>query len=263
MNTADTANKAKYLITALALSLSASVYAAEVKVGFAPEPYPPFAVPDAAGDWTGWEIDIINAVCAEAQLDCKLTPTAWDALIPALNSSKIDLIMGAMSITEERAQVIDFSDKYYSTPGTVVSLKGTDVAPTAEGMKGKIIGVVGGTTHHNYVKTHFGDVVAEIKEYQTQDETNLDLAAGRIDATQADSLAMDEFLASDTGKACCQTNGTVPDDPAILGAGIGAGMRKGDTELKDKINAAIKGIRANGNYDEITKKYFNFNIYGD
>ena len=49
----------------------------------------------------------------------------------------------------------------------------------------------------------------------------------------------------------------------MLGPGVGAGLRKEDTELKDKINAAIKAIRANGKYDEITKKYFDFDIYGD
>ena len=89
---------------------------------------------------------------------------------------------------------------------------------------------------------------AEIKEYQTQDEANQDLAAGRIDATQADSIALDAFLKSDQGKACCDLKGMVAPDLEILGPGVGAGVRKDDTALKDKINAAIKAIRANGKY---------------
>ncbi len=117
------------------------------------------------------------------------------------------------------------------------------------------------TTHSAYAKKHFTEA-AEIKEYQTQDEANQDLAAGRIDATQADSIALDAFLKSDQGKACCDLKGIVADDLEVLGPGVGAGLRKEDTELKDKINAAIKAIRDNGKYDEITKKYFDFDIYG-
>jgi polar amino acid transport system substrate-binding protein len=116
--------------------------------------------------------------------------------------------------------------------------------------------------HAAYAKKHFGDSAAEIKEYQTQDEANQDLAAGRIDATQADSIALDAFLKSDQGKACCDLKGYVEPDLEVLGPGVGAGVRKGDTELKDKINAAIKAIRANGKYAEIPKKYFDFDIYG-
>ena len=79
---------------------------------------------------------------------------------------------------------------------------------------------------------------------------------------QADSIALDAFLKSDQGKACCDLKGMVAEDLEILGPGVGAGIRKEDTALKDKINAAIKAVRANGKYDEITKKYFDFDIYG-
>ena len=100
------------------------------------------------------------------------------------------------------------------------------------------------------------------KEYQTQDEINQDLISGRIDATQVDSLAIEDFLKSKAGKACCELKGTVAPDPAILGPGVGVGLRKGDDKLKAKINAAIAAIRANGKYDEISKKYFDFDIFG-
>ena len=169
--------------------------------------------------------------------------------------------MNSMSITDERKKTIDFSDKYYNTPAAVIGAKGEKFDATPEGLKGKIIGVQVSTVHAAYVKKHFTEA-AEVKEYQTQDEANQDLAAGRIDATQADSIALDAFLKSEQGAACCDLKGNVADDVEILGPGVGAGLRKGDTELKEKINAAIKAIRANGKYDEITKKYFEFDIYG-
>ncbi|QPC86294.1 transporter substrate-binding domain-containing protein [Mesorhizobium sp. NBSH29] len=252
-------------IAALALIAGSAVLgtaqAEKIKVGMAPEPYPPFESPDASGKWTGWEIDFIDALCAEAKLDCEITFTAWDGLIPAMTSKKIDVIINSMSITEERKKSIDFTNKYYNTPTAIIGAKDQTFGPAPEDLKGKILGVQGSTVHAAYAKKHFGDA-AEIKEYQTQDEANQDLAAGRLDAVQADSIALDSFLKSDQGKQCCDLKGTVAADDEVLGPGVGVGVRKEDTELKAKLDAAITAIRDNGKYAEITKKYFDFDIYG-
>ncbi|WP_192252711.1 transporter substrate-binding domain-containing protein [Mesorhizobium caraganae] len=232
-----------------------------VKIGVAAEPYPPFTSPDASGKWVGWEIDFIDAVCAEEKLDCVITPVAWDGIIPALTTKKIDLIVSSMSITAEREKTIDFSDKYYNTPTAIIGPKDQKFGATPDDLKGKMVGVQVSTVHAVYAKKHFTGA-QEIKEYQTQDEANNDLAAGRLDAVQADSIALGEFLKSDQGKACCDLKGMVAPDDEVLGPGVGAGVRKEDTELKGKINAGIKAIRSNGKYDEISKKYFDFDIYG-
>lgn len=257
-------NLLKSAAVALLMGVAAvgAASAQELKVGVAAEPYPPFSSPDASGKWVGWEVDFMNAVCAEAKVTCVLTPVAWDGIIPALTSKKIDAIMGSMSITPERSKTIAFSDKYYNTPTAVIGPKGEKFDATPEGLKGKILGVQVSTIHADYAKKYFGPVVSEIKEYQTQDEANQDLAAGRLDAVQADLITLQAFLESDQGKACCDVKGNVKDDPEILGAGVGIGLRKEDTALKDKFNAAIKAIRANGTYDKISKNYFTFDIYG-
>ena len=254
--------KTAVAVALIALAGVASASAQQIKVGFSPEAYPPFYSQDASGAWGGWEVEIVNAICAEAKLDCVLTPIPWDGLIPALNSKKIDAIMNSMSITAERMKEIDFSDKYYNTPTAVVGAKDQTFDASPAGLKGKIIGVQVSTVHAAYAKKHFTEA-AEIKEYQTQDEANQDLAAGRIDATQADSIALDAFLKSDQGKGCCDMKGIVAPDDEVLGPGVGAGVRKDDAELKGKINAAIKAIRDNGKYAEITKKYFDFDVYGE
>lgn len=245
----------------IALAGAASASAEPIKVGMAPEPYPPFEAPDASGNWVGWEIDFINALCAEAKLECTLTFTAWDGIIPALTTKKIDVIINSMSITEDRKKTIDFSDKYYNTPAAIIGSKDVKFGATPEDLKDKVVGVQVSTIHSAYAKKHFKDA-AEIKEYQTQDEANQDLAAGRLDAVQADAIALDAFLKSDQGKQCCDLKGVVAEDVEVMGPGIGVGLRKEDTALKEKINAAIKALRANGTYDEITKKYFDFDIYG-
>ncbi|GLK85785.1 transporter substrate-binding domain-containing protein [Ancylobacter defluvii] len=254
--------KAIALAAAIGLAGLASAAAEPLKVGFAAEPYPPFASPDAAGKWEGWEVEFMQAICAQAKLDCVITPVAWDGIIPALTSKKIDMIVGSMSITPERLKTIDFSDKYYNTPTGVIGPKSEKFDATPAGLKGKTIGVQVATIHQDYANKYFGSAGATVKEYQTQDEANNDLAAGRLDAVQADAIALDAFLKSDQGKQCCELKGNVKDDPEVLGAGVGVGLRKGDTELKDKVNAAIKAIRANGTYDTFSKKYFDFDIYG-
>ena len=248
--------------TLASLALGTAALAEPVKIGIAAEAYPPFASPDASGNWVGWEIDFINAVCKASEMECAITPVAWDGIIPSLTSGQIDVIMASMSITEERMKTIDFSDKYYNTPTVIVAAKGAVATPDAAGLAGKIIGVQASTIHEAYVNAYFAAGAAEVKVYQTQDEANQDLAAGRIDATQADSIAMDAFLASEAGTACCETVGAVADDPAILGAGVGAGIRKGEDDLKAKINAGIAKILEDGTYDTITKAYFASSIYG-
>lgn len=251
----------KRLIGAAMIACATGSAAAEtVRVGIAAEPYPPFTVPTASGEWTGWEIEFLEAVCAEAELDCVVAPTSWDGIIPALTSGRIDMIVGSMSITEEREQSIDFSDKYYNTPTAIIAAKGAEIAPTAAGLAGKLLGVQVATIHERYARANFPD--AEIKVYQTQDEANQDLVSGRLDAVEADAIALDAFLGSDAGSACCEMKGEVAPDEATLGAGIGVGLRKGEDALRARINEAIAAIRADGTYDAITETYFDFDIYG-
>ncbi len=250
----------KLLLTSLAtMALGTAALADPIKVGIASEPYPPFASPDAAGNWVGWEVDMIGAVCAAAELECVITPVAWDGIIPSLTSGQIDAIMASMSITEDRLKSIDFSDKYYNTPTVIATAKGAGLAPTKEGLAGKIVGVQVSTVHQDYAQIHFTD--SEIKLYQTQDEANQDLVAGRIDATEADSIALDAFLSSEAG-GCCEITGAVADDPAILGLGVGVGLRKGDEDLKAKFNAGIAKIIGDGTYEKVSAPYFASSIYG-
>ncbi|KIC09636.1 amino acid ABC transporter [Leisingera sp. ANG-M1] len=253
--------KLKALLAAAtaAAALTAGAAAAEqVKIGIAAEPYPPFSSLDSSGNWVGWEIEVINAVCAAAELDCVITPVAWDGIIPSLTGQQIDAIMASMSITEERLKTIDFSDPYYNTPAVIVADKAMDIDATPDSLAGKIVGIQASTIHQAYAQAYFTG--AELKVYQTQDEANQDLFAGRIDATQADSIAMADFVNSANG-GCCEIKGAVADDPAILGRGVGAGVRKGDTDLLEALNKGVAAILADGTHEKITAKYFTTSIY--
>jgi len=246
-------------IAAASALLHVSAAHAQLKIGIAAEPYPPFAEQNADGEWVGWEVEIIDAVCAAMEEDCELVPIAWDGIIPALLAKKMDVIMASMSITEERQKTIDFTNKYYNTPAILIADKNAGIDGTPESLEGKIIGVQVSTTHANYTDKHFGDV-AEIKYYGQFDEHNQDLVAGRVDAVIGDSIAFESFLSGD-GSSCCEVKIELNDE-AVFGPGVGGGIRKGEEELAAKVNAAIEQIRADGTYDAISAKYFDFDIFG-
>lgn len=249
------------LLAGAALLASTFSAHAELRMGLMNEPYPPFSAKDASGTWKGWEIDLMDAVCAEMKEKCTIVESSWDGLIPALESKKFDAIWSSMSITDERKKTIDFTNKYYNTPSKLIGPKDQKPGASPDDVKGKTIGIQVSTVQSEYYKKYFAGK-AEEKTYQTLDEAFQDLVAGRIDYVFGDSIPLADFLKTETGKDCCADMGNVADDPAILGEGIGAGVRKGDTELKERLNKAIAAVRASGKYDEITKKYFDFDIYG-
>ena len=208
--------------------------------------YPPFSQMSNSGEVVGFDIDIARALCDEMGKSCEMVVTEWDAIIPALEEGKCDAIVASMSITEERRQRIDFTERYYQD--------------TPEGLAGKRVCVQRGTIHQDYLEGEFPGV--DLVGYPTQDEVFLDLGSGRCDAILADSMAIqDGFLATESGEGFAFFGGAHT-NPVYFGTGAGIGVRKADTELRDALSAAIAAIRANGVYQEINDRYFAFDIYG-
>lgn len=247
----------KKLLMAATAALAISATAAQADLVFATDTsaYPPFTSQNAAGQWEGWEYELMNALCAEMNEKCTMIPIAWDGIIPALLEKKMDGILGSMSITDKRKEQINFSDMYYNSAAVIVGGKTGDLDFSPEHLSGKTIGVQGATIHQNYIDKYYVPKGASSKAYQKQDEVNADMVAGRVDYMMADGVALLDFLKTEEGKACCELKGTVPDDKEILGYGVGVGLRKEDTALLDKVNAAIKAFAAKGGFDELSKKY--------
>jgi polar amino acid transport system substrate-binding protein len=226
---------------------------ADIRVGVAAEPYAPFTSKDASGQWVGWEIDVMNALCAQMKEKCTIVETAWDGIIPALNAKKIDVIMASMSKTPKRKDVIGFSDTYYNTAIVMAGAKNGDMDVSPAHLAGKTLGAQVSTIQAAYLDKYYAKT-STIKTYQTQDEADADLAAGRIDGVLANGLALDAFIKSEQG-SCCETKAAVPYDAEIFGEGVGAGLRKDDKALADKINAAIAALAKAGTFDAISAKY--------
>ncbi|PLX63394.1 ABC transporter substrate-binding protein [Sedimenticola selenatireducens] len=223
--------------------------------------YPPFNLIDKNGELAGFDIEIGNALCEAMKADCEWVTSDWDGIIPALLAKKFDTIIASMSITNERKEKVAFTDKYYTTPVRFARAKGTDFEISEKALEGKIVGVQGSTVAENFLRGRFGEIV-EVRAYGTQDEANLDLLSGRVDLLLADSFVLGEFLKSESGQPA-EFVGPGFTDKKYLGEGIGIAVRKEDTALLEKLNQAIKQIRADGTYARINAKYFDFDVYGE
>jgi len=255
--------KATRILTTLGLVLllgAGNLQAAEdLRVGVEGA-YPPFSWKESDGTLKGFDIDIAEAVCAELKRNCVLVEQDWDGMIPALLAKKFDVIIASMSITEERKKRVDFTDKYYNTPAKFVARKGSGIEISKAGLAGKRVGLQRGTTHQCFMEKMYPNV--ELVLYGTQDEVFQDLAIGRIDLQFSDSIAADEgFLKTDAGKDFEFVGGDQHDEECH-GPGAGFAVRKSDGALREELNKAIKAIRANGTYQKINAKYFDFDIFG-
>lgn len=245
----------KFLLAAVAsLVFSASAMAADkLKMGIEAA-YPPFNNKDASGNVVGFDKDIGDALCAKMEVECEVVTSDWDGIIPALNAKKFDFLISSLSITEERKQAVDFTDPYYSNKLQFIAPKNVEFKTDKDSLKGKVIGAQRATLAGTYLEDEFGDVIT-IKLYDTQENAYLDLTSGRVDAILADKYVNYDWLKSEAGRAY-----EFKGDPLVESDKIGIAVRKGDP-LRDKLNAALKEIVADGTYKKINDKYFPFNIY--
>ena len=219
--------------------------------------YKPFAWVLPSGELTGFDIDMANALCGQMGATCEIVNQSFDGLIPALNAGKIDAIIASMFITPEREEAIAFAGPYYSVPAIFVAPKDSEIEATPDGLDGMTIGVQRGSTMADYVEQKIPG--ARVQFYDTLDAASLDLASGRIDVVFANSVPLQEFLDSPDGADFAQIGDPVY-DPEILGSGAGIGLRKDDTELKQKFNDALAAVIASGEYQEINDKYMKVSI---
>ncbi len=225
--------------------------------------YPPFAMKTPDGQITGFDYDIGVALCEQMQVKCVWIEQEFDGLIPALKVRKFDAVLSSLSITPDRLKSVDFTKKYYHTPAKLAMKAGSVVNDPLVDLKGKKVGVQRSSIYDKYATEVFAPAGIEVVRYGSQNEIFLDLAAGRVDATLADVINIDDgFLKTDAGKGFALV-GPDYNDPKYFGDGAGIAVRKGDKATAEKFNAAIDAIRANGKYKAVQDKYFTFDVYGD
>ncbi|WP_058912745.1 lysine/arginine/ornithine ABC transporter substrate-binding protein ArgT [Entomohabitans teleogrylli] len=225
--------------------------------------YAPFSSKDAKGDFVGFDIDLGNELCRRIQVQCSWVGSDFDALIPSLKAKKIDAIISSLSITAKREQEIAFSNKLYAADSRLIAAKGSPILPSLDGLKGKHVGVLQGSTQEAYANDNWRSQGVDVVAYQNQDLIYSDLAAGRLDAALQDEVAASEgFLKQPAGKDFAFAGPSVK-DKKYFGDGTGVGLRKDETELKAALDKALAEMRQDGTYDKFAKKYFDFNVYGE
>ncbi|OWV74690.1 ABC transporter substrate-binding protein [Rhizobium sp. R339] len=240
--------------------------------------YAPWNLTNADGTLGGFEPELAKVLCERAKIECTLVASDWDGMIPALNAGKFDVIMDALSITEERKQIIDFTIPYAATPAAFATAKDSPLASAAgtgatikmttgqtgvkeidalkELFKGKTIGIQAATVYAKFVYDNFGDI-AEIREYKTGADRDLDLQNGRIDLGFDDAVYFAN--AFQTANGALAFTGPEIVGP-IWGEGEGLGLRKADTDLRDKFNVAIKSALADGTVKDLSMKWFKMDV---
>ncbi len=223
--------------------------------------YPPFESKARDGRIVGFDVDLTKALCARMNVQCVWVESDLDGIVAALKARKFDAIVSSLTITPARRQQIDFSDKMFDAPARMLARAGSPLLPTPASLRGKNVGVEQGSTQEAYAKAHWAPRGVNVVSYQNQDQVYQDLVAGRLDATLQDEVQADYgFLKTPRGKGFAWAGPEV-DDPATIGDGTAIGLRKQDADLKAKFDAALASIHADGTFERIAKRYFDFDIY--
>ena len=243
--------------------------------------YPPWNNINSAGDLEGAEIDFGNEACKRMGVTCEWVTQDWDGIIPALLQGKYDIIIAGMSITEERKEKVNFTTGYMTDGARFAVLKDSGLAnlniagmskvnlnnaggkeqaaigQLIAAMDGMTVCVQSSTIHQNFLEKHMSGAV-KVKLYQSVDDHNLDLRAGRCDAVLADVGSIIDFMESGGGANVAFTGPTF--SGGVFGDGVGGAIRKEDTDIMEMWNAVIAEMSADGTTAEITKKWFGRDI---
>lgn len=229
----------KLALTAALLALTAGAAMAQQVVRIGTEgAYPPYNFINDAGKLDGFEIELGNELCKRAELTCDWVSNDWDSIIPNLISGNYDVIMAGMSITPERAQVIAFTQNY--TPPSLSSYAAlSEDADIDTGVVAAQVSTI--------QASHVAETDATLVEFATFDEGVAAVRKGEADAVLADK----DYLAP----IVAEGDGLIILKDVVLGDGIGAGVRQSDTELKEKLSAAIGTMKEDGSLNALILKW--------
>ena len=232
----------KLLLATAALALSSGMALAQDVVRMGTEgAYPPYNFINDAGTVDGFEIELGNELCARAGLTCEWVTNEWDSIIPNLVSGNYDTIIAGMSITDERDEVINFTQNYYPpTASAYVALS------DAADLTGGVVSAQTSTIQAGYI----AESGATLLEYATPDETIAAVRNGEADAVFADFDYLAPIVESSGGELM------FVGEPVPLGGGIGMGLRETDVELRDTFDAQITAMKEDGTLNALLIKWF-------
>ncbi len=212
--------------------------------------YAPFESQNEKGEIVGFDIEVVQAIAAKAGIEVKFVNTPWEGIFNTLAQGDRDLIVSAVTITDERKQTMDFSDPYFDAAQLIAVKADSKVAKFADLKKLKV-GVQTGTTGDEAVSKLLGKASTAIKRFESTPLALEELKNGGIDAVVADNGVIAHYVANNPAggfKTVADTE-FVPEQ-------YGIAIKKGNTELLEKLNQGLATIKADGTYGQIYGKYF-------
>ncbi|MFC7046651.1 basic amino acid ABC transporter substrate-binding protein [Halobacteriaceae archaeon GCM10025711] len=229
-------------------------------------PYKPFEYYTNQDELEGFDVEIAEALFpGELGIDYEFKPTSFDTIIPSLKNGNFRIIMSAMTITDKRAEEVDFSDPYFTAYQTIVVTKNSDIS-TKEALKGKTVGVQKGTTGADAadgLKEEFGGDL-NIKRYDQIPDAFNALLNNQVVAVVNDNTVNAEFVNQNSDKvrfvegegAAAEAGKEAPPYLTLTVEEYGIAFRQDDDAFRKKVNEALAAIKDSGKYDEIYGNYF-------
>jgi polar amino acid transport system substrate-binding protein len=212
--------------------------------------YAPFESQNEKGEIVGFDIDVLSAVAKKAGIEVKFINTPWEGIFNNLSQGDRDIIVSAVTITDERKQTMDFSDPYFDAQ-QLIAVKATSKISKFDDLKKLKVGVQTGTTGDEVVSKLQGKTNPNIKRFESTPLALKELEAGGVDAVVADNGVVINYVTNNAGSKFK----TVA-DKAFAPEQYGLVVKKGNTDLLGKLNKGLADIKADGTYDQIYAKYF-------
>jgi polar amino acid transport system substrate-binding protein len=212
--------------------------------------YAPFESQNEKGEIVGFDIEVVQAAAKKAGVEVKFVNTPWEGIFNALGQGDRDMVVSAVTITDERKQTMDFSEPYFDAQQLIAVKENSKVAKFADLKKLKV-GVQTGTTGDEAVTKLLGKTSTNIKRFESTPLALKELESGGVDAVVADNGVVIHYVANNPGGKFK----TVA-DKEFVPEQYGVAFKKGNTELQGKINQGLAAIKADGSYDQIYTKYF-------
>ena len=206
--------------------------------------FPPYEMTTDSGEFEGIDIETAQAIADKLGLELQIDDMDFDAALLAVQQGKSDMVMAGVTVTDERQNVMDFTDSYATGIQSIIVKEDSDIA-SVDDLAGKKIGTQRGTTGYLYCSDDFGD--ENVVAYDNGLTAVQMLNNGQVDCVVIDNAPAKEFIAANPGLKLLDT--------AYVEESYAIGVGKGNTELKDAINTALEELKADGTLQAIVDKY--------
>ncbi len=207
--------------------------------------YPPFEYIDDEGNFTGFDIELMEEIGKRLGYEIEWQDISFDGLIGALQAGKIDAIIAAMSATPEREEQVDFTDVYFSGADAILVTEGSGIKiEKKEDMAGLRVGVQQGTIQEEWVDEN---IEADVHRYERAEQAILDLKSGRLDVVALDYYVALSFIEQGGVEMALKTE--------FAGEHMAIAVKEGNTELREQFNKVIKELKDEGFIENLAMKY--------